>query len=109
MPVPSNKTPGLLKLHSLDNVLTATRSLEAGEHLLLEGQSITLTESIPIGYKVSACDIREGEKIFKYGVPIGSARCQISAGTVVHTHNLQSDYLPTYTLDGKNSYLKIHS
>ena len=27
-------------------------------------------------------------------------------GDYVHTHNLASDYLPTYTLDGTNPYLE---
>ncbi|HRJ73596.1 MAG TPA: SAF domain-containing protein [Terrimicrobiaceae bacterium] len=44
-------------------------------------------------------DIRTGEKILKYGVPIGSATCDIAFGEHVHLHNMKSDYLPTYTLE----------
>jgi altronate dehydratase small subunit len=50
--------------------------------------------------------IPTGEKILEYGAPIGSATCDIRPGDYVHTHNLQSDYLPTYTLDGSNPYLR---
>jgi hypothetical protein len=45
---------------------------------------------------VAARDIAAGEKIIKYGVPIGSATRDIGAGEHVHTHNVQSDYIPTY-------------
>ena len=37
-----------------------------------------------------------GDKIVKYGAPIGSTTCAIAAGEHVHTHNLRSDYLPTF-------------
>jgi hypothetical protein len=45
---------------------------------------------------VAARDISAGEKIFKYGAPIGSATRDICAGSTVHVHNMKSDYLPTY-------------
>ena len=40
--------------------------------------------------------IAAGEKVFKYGAPIGSATQPIAPGDYVHTRNLKSDYLPTY-------------
>ena len=59
-------------------------------------QTIVVENSIPLGFKVAARDIAAGEKILKYGAPIGSARQVIRVGEIVHTHNMQSDYLPTY-------------
>ncbi len=39
-----------------------------------------------------------GETVVKYGCPIGRATSVIAAGAYVHTHNVASAYLPTYTL-----------
>ncbi len=53
-------------------------------------------------------EIAPGEKIIKYGVPIGSAVLRISVGEHVHTHNIKSDYLPTYTWKEQGQYFKDH-
>lgn len=42
------------------------------------------------GHKTALCDIRQGEKVIKYGFPIGLAKCDIKKGETVHTHNLQT-------------------
>ncbi len=50
------------------------------------------------GHKRAARDIYEGEKIIKYGYPIGVATCNITKGEHVHTHNMKTG------LDGVLSY-----
>lgn len=72
--------PRFLRLHPDDNVLTV----------------IVADGAVPLGHKVAARDIAAGEKIIKYGAPIGSASCPIASGEHVHTHNVKSDYLPTF-------------
>ena len=52
--------------------------------------------------------IAAGEKVLKYGAPIGSATRDIGQGEHVHLHNMRSDYLPTYTLDEENLYAGHH-
>ena len=42
------------------------------------------------GMKYALCDIAAGEKVMKYGFPIGAAPADIKAGEKVHTHNLKS-------------------
>lgn len=96
----------LLLLHPSDNVFTLIRPLKAGDSLVVNGVSHVAERSLVIGHKIAACRIRTGEKIIKYGVPIGSAMSDIEPGQHVHTHNLQSDYLPTFTLDGSNVFVK---
>ncbi len=76
--------------------MTATTTLAAGENVLISGNRVTLIAAIPLGHKVAARNISAGEKIVKYGAPIGSATCEIPQGSHVHTHNVKSDYLPTY-------------
>ncbi len=88
--------PRLLRLHADDNVLTVIRTLEPGGELLVEGARAPITARLPLGHKVAARAISAGEKIIKYGAPIGSAICAIAPGEHVHTHNLRSDYLPTF-------------
>ncbi len=50
-----------------------------------------------MGHKVAVAAIAPGEKVYKYGCPIGSATCPIEVGRHVHVHNLKSDYFPTFT------------
>ena len=88
--------PRLLRLHRDDNVLTVIRTLEPGDEILVEGTQATVTKRLPIGHKVAARAIAPAEKILKYGAPIGSATVAIAPGEHVHTHNIQSDYLPTF-------------
>jgi altronate dehydratase len=98
--------PRLLRLSPRDNVLVAIATIEAGAEFRVAGRSVRAKVSLPLGHKVAACDIASGERIFKYGVPIGSATTAISGGEHVHTHNIKSDYLPTYTWKEQAEYFK---
>ncbi len=102
---PSTNQPRLIRLHAKDNVAAVTAAVGVGQMLELEGRQIRAAASVPTGHKMAVAEIDAGEKVIKYGVPIGSALCRIQPGQYVHTHNLKSDYLPTYTLDGSNTYL----
>ena len=88
--------PKLLRLSRHDNVLVARAGIGAGETLQLSDQAIVTPCAIPLGFKVAARTLSSGEKIIKYGASIGSATRAIEAGEIVHLHNMQSDYLPTY-------------
>jgi hypothetical protein len=96
----------LLRIHKDDNVLIVVNPVQPGDKDVSEGCEIVFTERIAIGHKVAARLIRPGEKVYKCGVPIGSAKKEIPAGAHVHLHNLQSDYLETYTLDKDRVYVK---
>lgn len=99
----SDHDPRLLRLHPADNVLTVIRPLEAGGRIAIEGAETIVATPLPLGHKVAARPIAAGEKIIKYGAPIGSASCGIATGQHVHTHNLRSDYLPTFARgEGEN-------
>ena len=58
---------------------------------------------LPLGHKIARRAIAAGEKIVKYGAPIGSATVAIPAGAHVHVHNVKSDYTPTYHLEDVRS------
>ena len=91
--------PRLMQLAPEDNVAVAKTTIAAGAAIVIGGASIVLGETIPTGHKIAIVPIGLGEKVRKYGAPIGSATCPIQPGQYVHTHNVKSDYLPTYTRD----------
>lgn len=88
-----------IRLAPHDNIVVLTRSVDTGETVVVEGRPHRVNFALGPGHKLAVCDIPAGSKIFKYGAPIGSATAEIRAGDHVHLHNLQSDYLPTYTLE----------
>ena len=88
----------LLRLAPEDNVAVALRALRAGEMVNIDGVAFALDRDIAIGHKLAARAIAPGEAIVKYNCPIGVATVAIAAGAHVHTHNVASSYLPTYTL-----------
>lgn len=94
----------LLRLHPADNVVTVIAMIEAGEEIVIEGTTVRTASGIPLGHKVAARTIATGEKILKYGVPIGSATRDIASGEHVHTHNLKSDYLPTWLRENQREW-----
>lgn len=89
-----------------DNIAVATCELAAGTVLTVAGRQVVLRDSVDVGHKFAVRALGAGERIIKYRAPIGSASRSIEAGEYVHTHNLTSDYLPTFTLDGVHNYVK---
>lgn len=88
----------LLLLASGDSVLVVRDTIEKGEEIMVCGQPIAIAERVGMGHKLAAKPISMGDKIIKYGAPIGSATRTIEIGEHVHLHNLKSDYTPTYAL-----------
>jgi hypothetical protein len=104
----SELSPFLIRIHAEDNVAVLGRTLAAGERFLVAGCEYSHPVELPLGHKIALRMIVAGEKIRKYGAPIGSASREIRIGEHVHLHNIQSDYLPTYTLDPKHRYGRQH-
>lgn len=87
-----------LKLHERDNVLVARALAPEGTEVTLESGVVRLARPIPLAHKIARRDISEGEKILKYGMPIGIATEAIAAGEHVHIHNIRSAYTATHAL-----------
>ena len=79
---------GLL-LHSGDNVAVVTAQTERGEEVGVNGRRIVAADGIPALHKIALCDIPAGEKVYKYGYPIGVS-LGIRCGEHVHVQNLRS-------------------
>jgi altronate dehydratase len=94
----------LLRLAETDPIAVATRDIAAGECVVVAGTTVTVAAAVPLGHKVALRAIAAGEKVEKYRVPIGSATADIAPGEIVHTHNLRSDYIPTYTLQSGHRF-----
>jgi (2R)-sulfolactate sulfo-lyase subunit alpha len=100
------KSRKLLRIHSDDNVLIVVTPINSGDRDLIDGEEVVFTESVAIGHKVAARTLKAGDKVYKCGVPIGSAKEAIPAGAHIHLHNLKSDYIATYTLDQDHVFVK---
>lgn len=84
-------------LHGDDNVLVCRARAQAGDTVPVDGHMLTLTAAIDVGHKIARRDLSAGDKIFKYGAPIGSMIAPARAGDHIHMHNMQSDYIKTHT------------
>ncbi|MBS4045727.1 MAG: UxaA family hydrolase [Alphaproteobacteria bacterium] len=89
----SETDPRLLVLAPGDNIAVARLEIAAGTLLQVAGRSVTLQRAMGFGHKIALREIAAGERIVKYGAPIGSATEAIPLGGYVHSHNLASDYM----------------
>lgn len=97
----TNKTDKrLILLNPKDNIFVCCVKLSTGENIQIDGDNLTLTTDINLGHKLARYDIKNGEKILKYGVSIGSAKTDIKRVDHVHLHNIKSDYIPSHIRSG---------
>jgi altronate dehydratase len=73
-----------------DNVATALDTIERGQTVHTGSATVTAAEAIPRGHKIALRAIETGDRVIKYGSPIGTASRAIAAGAHVHTHNVAS-------------------
>ena len=78
-----------IQINPQDNVCVALAPIAAGTQINA-GTTVTTLEDIPQGHKIALADIKEGEKVIKYGFPIGVAKQDIKAGSWVHVHNVKT-------------------
>lgn len=86
----------VLRIHPDDNVGVAVRPLAAGTPIDCAGVRFVLDQDVRLGAKLALRSLNTGERILKYGEPIGSLTADVPLGGYVHTHNLKSDYLKTW-------------
>jgi hypothetical protein len=92
-----------------DNCVVVAQSLERGDSVTIDGAAVVVAKAIGVGHKLARRAIAKGEKVLKYGAVIGTASAPIARGAHVHTHNLQSDYLPTYTHEDGRAFVAKHA
>ena len=96
----------VLVLATGDNVAVAKSDIDSGTTLTVMGQTVTLKARVEVGHKFAFRKVAKGEKLVKYGAPIGVATQDIAPGDYMHIHNVTSDYIPTYTLDEGHEFFK---
>jgi arabinonate dehydratase len=82
-----------IHLHPSDNVAIARVPIPTGAELRVDGVSLTTSDAIPAGHKVSLRRIAPGEMLLRYGQAIGRAKVAVEPGQHVHTHNLSFEEL----------------
>jgi altronate dehydratase small subunit len=86
----------IIILNKKDNVATALKDIDKGASIevLAENKKdreiIEAKEHINPGFKVSLVYIKKGEKVYKYGDIIGTAKSDIKPGEKVHIENMSS-------------------
>ena len=105
MSSPLHTDARLILLSPQDNCLIAAARLEAGTVVEIEGERVTLSKSIDLGHKVARGALAKDDKVLRYGAVIGHVTEAVARGEHLHTHNLESDYLPTYTHDAGHEFV----
>ena len=87
----------LILLHEADNVFVVVAPVAAGDLLPVGGGTVPAREGITVGHKIARVTLAPGDKVIKYGAPIGSMTAPAAAGDWVHMHNMKSDYIAAHS------------
>ena len=83
-----------IQLSPLDGVATVLRAVGRGESITVgcgtAVSTVDVREDIPLCHKIALSQLMPGDRILKYGEPIGEATAKIQPGSHVHVHNLRS-------------------
>lgn len=91
--------PRLMLLSPGDSVYILRDQITACEAVMLGGVAVAFAHPLGLGHKIARLPVAAGERLIKYGAPIGRASRAIAPGDHVHLHNLVSDYTPIYALE----------
>ena len=92
-------TVAAIVLSPADNVAVCCRTVEPGETIVLAGRTLVIAERVALGHKIALMALSPGDKVVKYGMPIGSMTAPVPAGGWVHMHNMKSDYIAAHLRD----------
>ncbi|NQE64799.1 UxaA family hydrolase [Caulobacter sp. RHG1] len=87
----------LVLLHPDDNILVVAMPVRAGQALAIDGATVMASGEVAVGHKVARRALAAGDKVLKYGAPIGSMTAAAAPGEHVHMHNMKSDYIASHT------------
>ena len=84
-------------LHPDDNVLVLAEPVAAGQAIEIDGARLIAPQNVAVGHKIARRALAVGDKVLKYGAPIGSMTAAAQIGAHVHMHNMKSDYIASHT------------
>ncbi|WP_323131529.1 UxaA family hydrolase [Reichenbachiella agarivorans] len=76
-----------LKIDKHDNVVVALENFEGGQ-VTVDGATIEVKDPVNQKHKFLTQSLQKGEKIYMYGVPVGTANVDLAAGTTITTANV---------------------
>jgi altronate dehydratase small subunit len=84
------------RINADDNVATLLGDADEGVEIMVRGEgracSVRSSNMVRVGHKIALRALQAGERIVKYGFPIGEATQTILVGEWVHLHNCHSLY-----------------
>jgi len=93
----TNAVPKAILLHPDDNILVCVVQIHEGDTLSIDNEPVVIRRDIGVGHKIARCALSAGDKVYRYGAPIGSMVEAAAIGEHVHMHNMKSDYIPSHT------------
>lgn len=96
------KNTGLLKIDERDNVLVALKDIDPGV-LEFEGHKIEIRLPIPQKHKLLLQNLKSGDKLYMYGVPVGKTTQDLTAGSLITVDNVHH-FADPISLEGKKTY-----
>ncbi|MFY0685741.1 MAG: altronate dehydratase [Cyclobacteriaceae bacterium] len=91
-----------LRIDPRDNVLVALQDLKP-DIVVFEGQKIALQQNVARKHKFLINDLKKGEQIIMYGVPVGKVNEDLVAGTWINTENV-SHFADSVNIDNRADY-----
>lgn len=95
-------TAPVILLHPDDNIVVCVKQFHPGDELAIDGEKIISKIDIAVGHKIARMNLHPGDKVYRYGAPIGSMTEPVEKGGHVHMHNMKSDYIPSHTRSRQN-------
>jgi altronate hydrolase len=83
-----------IRFNPSDTVAVVTADVSPAMRVDVDGDSLLVLDVIPSGHKIATAALSAGQRVIKYGQPIGLATTDIRRGQHVHVHNLRSARLP---------------
>ncbi len=80
-----------IRINAQDNVAVALQDLPQGMQIVEDGVSLVLCQPVARGHKFALHALAQGERIVKYGWPIGHALAAIAPGEHIHAHNARTN------------------
>lgn len=92
----------VILLHPDDNILVCVKQFHSGDEIVIDGEKMISQIDIAVGHKIARRALNAGDKVYRYGAPIGSMTEPVAQGEHVHMHNMKSDYIPSHTRSRQN-------
>ncbi|MCE3253735.1 MAG: altronate hydrolase [Cellvibrio sp.] len=99
---PTTALAPVILLHPDDNILVCVKHISVGDRFSIDGETIVSAAAIDVGHKIARRPLNVGDKVYRYGAPIGSMTEAVAPGEHVHMHNMKSDYIPSHTRSRQN-------